>query len=112
MPKADKQLTEARNFLDPKSYVRGDGSEVLFRKDWKARVKELEARSGGRCEYVDGYRCVGEAVDPHHKILRSIRRDDRLSALLHICRQHHNKLDAEQRRQHGKNKIGFAPIGA
>lgn len=101
--KADVQATAAKQFVDPKSYVTSDGREILHGKDWKARVDALLARSGGRCEYLAGIagvwtmRCSVEAADPHHIELRSIKRDDRLEALLAVCRHHHRVLDAQQR---------------
>lgn len=114
MPKADRQATEARNFVERKSYVAADGREVLYGLDWKRRVKELRERCGGRCEFVNGhvedgneevigiFRCVREAADPHHIKLRSRGRDDRLSNLLAVCRHHHQILDAQQRKERCK----------
>lgn len=101
--KRDVELTAARHFLDPKSYVTPDKREICFGRDWLARKAELLARSGGRCEYVEQVggilagpmmqRCTAEAADPHHKIRRSVARDDRLANLLALCRMHHNLLD-------------------
>lgn len=112
MPKADKQATEARKFVEKGSYVCKDGREVLTGLDWKRRVNELRRRSGDRCEYripgseiMEGgslMRCAREAQDPHHIILRSVKRDDRMENLLAVCRHHHQMLDAEQRKVRNK----------
>lgn len=87
-------------YSDPKSYVRDDGSEVLFGEDWRQRRDELRERSKGQCEQLigvdeDGQEvyCSSEAADPHHIIPRSSLRDDRLSNLKALCRYHHGLLD-------------------
>lgn len=116
--KRDVQATAAKRFKDPGSFVFKDGREWLEGKDWDERRFELLQRSRGQCEFWydagDEYahRCTRDAQDPHHRILRSIRRDDRLSNLLAVCRMHHEQLDREQRKQHGKNKIHFRPEAA
>jgi hypothetical protein len=99
--KADKLLTIAQMYLCPKSYMRSDGSEVLFKEDWDARKKELWQRCGGRCEQLNALyalRCRRLADDPHHVIARSKRRDDRLTNLIALCRWHHNALDERKPR--------------
>lgn len=102
--KADVQSTRTRNFKSPKSYVTPDGREILFDDDWDARRFQLLQRSRGQCEYLiqnNGWgpiRCQREAADPHHIILRSIQRDDRLANLLAVCKHHHYVLDREQRK--------------
>ena len=106
--KADRQLTEQRQFVERKSYVAKDGREILVGLDWQRRVKQLRERCGGRCEYVfhtaegEDMRCAREAADPHHIKLRSRGRDDRLSNLLAVCRHHHQILDAQQRKERHK----------
>ena len=102
--KADRILTELANFTDPRSYVRRDGSEVLYRDDWKRRVAELDDRSGGRCEHNpfpenEDMRCARQAADPDHIVKRSKRRDDRLSNLRALCRYHHNLRHPEKQPQ-------------
>jgi len=115
--KADRQRTEARKLVEKGSYVCKDGREVLKGLDWKRRVKELAMRSKGRCENILGagmedgvirlYPCGKEAVHPHHVVLRSIARDDRMENLLAVCFDCHRKLDAQQRKQKGKYlKVG------
>lgn len=117
--KRDVEETAKRHFKDPNSFVFKDGREWLEGKDWDARRYELLLRSRGQCEYIYPdqagnplHRCTRDGKDPHHKVLRSIRRDDRLKNLLNVCRPHHELLDREQRKQHGKNKVGFKPVGA
>lgn len=119
--KRDEQATAAKHFKDPGSFVFKDGREWLEGEDWDNRRFELLQRARGQCEYTwcpagpsdaPMNRCFKDAQDPHHKILRSIARDDRMSNLLAVCRPHHDKLTAEQRKQHGKNKLGFKPVGA
>lgn len=111
------ELKAERGYVEAKSYVRNDGSEVLVGRDWTARKKELWERCGGRCEkqvpkgregkqilelskktvvfahpsYFE--RCRSEAHDPHHKIPRWPKRDDRLSNLVALCRLHHGLED-------------------
>ena len=96
--KADRAKTIAQQYLDPKSFMRADGSEVLAGEDWKARIENLRQRCGGQCEHRDvagpwSIRCTREAQDPHHIIRRSVKRDDRLANLLALCRFHHDLLD-------------------
>jgi hypothetical protein len=91
----DDELKELRGYTG-KSYVRNGGSEVLVGKDWEQRKKELHGRCKGRCEWLDpetGTRCMSMADDAHHVIKRSQGRDDRLSNLMAVCRDHHNFLD-------------------
>ena len=105
--KRDVQASETRKLVEKGSYVTKDGREVLKGLDWKCRVKELAARSKGQCEFIIqdallGFRCLREAQDPHHIVLRSVKRDDRLANLLAVCRHHHHMLDLEQRRERHK----------
>src|SRR6266853_368895 len=101
--RADREKTIAQQYLDYRSFMRSDGSEVLYEEDWKARVEELRRRCGGRCEEEGKYgRCRNEAADPHHVIRRSIRRDDRLENLLGLCRMHHDLLDERKIRSDKK----------
>ena len=102
--KADKQLTAAAGFADPRSYVAADGRECTYGDDWMERKKQLLARCGGRCEAelaiigIPPERCTAEAADPHHIIRRSVKRDDRLANLLALCRWHHDLLDVRKPR--------------
>lgn len=108
MPKADRQLTEQRQFVERRSYVCRDGREVLTGLDWQRRLQQLRNRCQGRCEYIfktaDGeeMRCARPAQDPHHIKLRSKGRDDRMENLLAVCRHHHQILDAVQRKERVK----------
>jgi hypothetical protein len=100
----DEQEKIRRGYTDPSSYVQRDGSEKLVGEDWRRRVEELRERSGGRCErrYTTPdaprmvFRCCMEARDPHHKVKRSIRRDDRLSNLEALCPAHHDEEDGRK----------------
>jgi len=109
----DFAAMEARDFQDPSSYIRRDGSEKLVGKDWDARVDELRERSEGQCEELVEvwessageyfvHRCSALAVDPQHKIKRSVRRDDRLRNLQHLCREHHDLKHPEFKTQWSK----------
>lgn len=112
MPKRDVQATEARHFKDPGSFVFKDQREWLEGEDWDDRKRELEQRSRNRCENILGagmeggvirlHPCGRDAVHPHHIVLRSIARDDRIENLLAVCFDCHRKLDAAQRKQRGK----------
>jgi hypothetical protein len=94
----DEEAKQRLGYTDPKSYVRLDGSEVLYNADWKKRKEELRERSFGRCERIveirgnsaGEIRCRSEARDPDHVVKRSIRRDDRLTNLEHLCGLHHD----------------------
>lgn len=103
------ELKAERGYTDPKSFVRPDGTEVLKGEDWKRRKLELWARCGGRCEKQSPWkvwpwsgpameRCTADADDPHHVILRSKGRDDRLENLLALCRNCHRQLDRRKTR--------------
>lgn len=98
----DEAEKQKRGYTNPRSIVRHDGSEILFKEDWRARVQELRVRSGGVCEeivpFTSGNRCWKAAADPHHKMKRSVRRDDRLSNLKDLCREHHDLLDPRKPR--------------
>jgi hypothetical protein len=105
--KRDVQATAERKFGDPGSYVTPDGRDILKGIDWTRRKQELWKRCGGRCEHlmrIEGrnYRCSAEAEDPHHKVLRSRKRDDSLDALEALCRFHHRLIDAKQRKERVK----------
>jgi hypothetical protein len=90
----DDTLKAQRGYTG-KSYVRLDGSEVLYGADWERRKLELWERAGGQCEQKTSFRhrCKSPADDPHHIKQRSKGRDDRIENLLALCRFHHNQLD-------------------
>jgi hypothetical protein len=105
----DPDLKRERGYKHPKSYVRVDGSEVLYGKDWTKRKLEIWERGGGRCEKWVGKwgsenhdRCRNEMHDPHHKVKRSKRRDDRAENLIGLCRMHHELLDPRKVRWSSK----------
>jgi hypothetical protein len=50
----DPQRKEELCYSDQKTYVRMDGSEVLFGEDWKQRKAELWERCHRRCEMIEG----------------------------------------------------------
>jgi hypothetical protein len=109
----DVEETKRRGYSG-KSKVYFDGRERLYGKDWAKRKKEVWERGGGRCErivgecvsYDKGYpylngmevRCRSEMHDPHHIVKRSKKRDDRLEALIGLCRLHHDLLDERKPR--------------
>src|SRR5258708_36686444 len=68
----DEAAKERLGYVEAGSYVRRDGSEKLVGGDWKLRVAELAARSGGRCEAPrmpdSDFQCFSNAPHPHHKI--------------------------------------------
>lgn len=109
--KRDIEATAKRHFKDEDSYVTKDGRDILCGEDWQDRKFQLLTRARGQCEYIlaNDERCLREGVDPHHWVLRSTQRNDALSALMLVCRHHHQVLDAAQRKIHGKNKIHFNP---
>lgn len=104
--KADRQETESRHFVCPKSYVAKDGREILFREDWLARKLELYQRAEGRCEhkYMAGrflIRCSAEGVIPAHIIPRKdmTQRDDRLTNLKWLCVVHDRLTEGQSWRR-------------
>ncbi len=113
----DEAARERLGYVEAGSIVRLDGSEKLVGLDWEARKMELSIRSGGRCEHVPhkqefiegiGWlyaginRCPMTARDADHIIKRSLRRDDRLSNLQHLCAIHHDLKHPEFKTQFGK----------
>lgn len=84
-------------YTDPRSYVRRDGSEVLYGEDWKQRKEELWKRADGRCEYVCPHsRCGSMAVIPaHYPRPRHPRRDDRLTNLKAYCETHDKLMEPQ-----------------
>jgi len=112
MLKRDPEATAAQHFLDPRSYVAPDGRWVLYGEDWEAQKKAVWERGGGRCEKmvderinwyafpkarIEGERCRNEMADPHHKLKRSKKRDDRMENLIGLCRWHHDLAHPEKR---------------
>jgi len=99
----DRQATVAMRFEHPKSLVMKDGREILHGADWRRRKAELLERCGGYCEAVSFWageepiRCSREADDPDHVVKRSKGRDDRLDALMALCRHHHQLKHPEFR---------------
>jgi hypothetical protein len=100
------ELKAERGYTCPKSFVRPDGSEVLFEEDWEVRKGELWERAKGQCEYwttVEPYylfRCDETSGDPcHDPIPRHPRRDDRLSNLKFYCRHHHNLTEPQREKR-------------
>jgi hypothetical protein len=110
------ELKAARGYTCPKSFVRPDGSEVLFEEDWEVRKGELWERAKGQCEWYlfgedanlpetnePGYflipRCQETSGDPCHIVPRHPRRDDRLSNLKFYCRHHHNFTEPQREKR-------------
>jgi hypothetical protein len=102
----DKAATEARKFSDPRSRVMLDGREILYKLDYKRRVREVEERDNYQCKWGKfsestwGKDGIGLSINythcgapsnghPHHKVKRSKLRDDRASNLMAICDEHH-----------------------
>ena len=112
----DAKLKAERGYTDPRSYVRNDGSEVLYGHDWTARKREIWERGNGKCEKIVGNtcntrgiftteRCRSEMHDPHHIVKRSKYRDDRASNLIGLCRLHHSLLDERKPRWSKRGQI-------
>jgi len=110
--KRDVEATIAQHFLDPRSYVAPDGRWVLYGEDWEAQKKAVWIRGEGRCEKIvssetpmthaggqSALRCRNEMADPHHKLKRSKKRDDRMENLIGLCRWHHDLAHPEKRPQ-------------
>lgn len=99
------QATTDRHFKDQRSYVRTDGTEVLYGRDWEARLVELLRRANGQCEWHGPLaRCRKRAEHAHHMVKRSIRRDDSLRNLTALCRMHHKMLHPEKQVRWSKDE--------
>lgn len=99
----DEAAKIRRGYTNSRSYVRLDGSEVLYGEDWGKRKAELWARAEGRCERLvntcldlGGEKCDLEGHDPDHVKSRWPRRDDRLANLELLCRIHHQLKDSRK----------------
>lgn len=103
----DEAEKQRRGYTNLRSVVRRDGSEVLFKEDWRARVLELWNRSDGACEMrmlglEHAEHCSGDMHHPHHIVQRSVRRDDRLANLAGLSRACHRAVD--ERRVGGRSR--------
>lgn len=105
--------TVLREFLDERSYVCPDGREVLYGKDWKARVEEVFERDLWLCHWpvVSPWTnlkrfCGSSAVHAHHIIKRSVKRDDRMENLIAICAKHHREAHPEKQLRNSKVGAG------
>ena len=90
----DKELKDARGYIEPKSIVWSDGREKLIGEDWLNRKLELWKRANGKCEYF--MRCTAPGEHPHHVQKRSLGRDDRLENLKLLCGYHHKMMHPEK----------------
>ncbi len=104
----DPDKKRRRGYTDPKSFVRVDGSEVLFGKDWTRRKAELAKRSRGICERWsilhaphDAF-CRGQGGEPHHIKKRWPVRDDRLGNLADLSHACHSGEDRRKVRWSAK----------
>ena len=95
----DVEATLARKFQDGASKVMRDGREKLEGEDYTARVREVLARDGGKCQWEIAIqrrwvgmaaKCGASADDVDHIVKRSDERDDRASNLRSLCRAHHD----------------------
>lgn len=104
----DDDLKEVRGYIDPSTFVRKDGTEVLKGADWRIRVYTLFARAKGQCEYeiAPGVRCSRGCVDPCHVKPRHPKRNDELSNLKAGCRPCHDLHDEQGWRKIRSGKVG------
>lgn len=59
---------------------------------WGSLRRQVLARAGGRCEWVDpvtGVRCCAPATDADHRLAKTD--DHRLEALQALCGRHHSR---------------------
>jgi len=89
----DEEAKRRLGYTNPRSFVRRDGSEVLFGEDWQVRRREAFERSGHWCQWPA---CGLWADDPDHIVKRSKYRDDRLTNLRALCRYHHRLVDGRR----------------
>jgi len=111
-PHVDQEATHARNFADPMSHIMRDGREILYRDDYKQRVREVLERDGGKCQCMIEMNYAGEtfahvpcgepASVAHHKIKRSKGRDDRAENLVSLCHYHHDAIHKEFKPRFGE----------
>jgi hypothetical protein len=78
------------------SFVRPDGSEVLFGNDWRRRKQQLFKRAGGQCELCEMYFSDRNEMHPHHLRHRWPDRDDRLENLQALCYWCHREAHADR----------------
>jgi 5-methylcytosine-specific restriction endonuclease McrA len=98
----DNEAKVIRGYREKDSIVWPDGREKLVGRDWKARKLELWTRSGGRCEGDNPHgRCLCrfslKEMHPHHKVKRSVLRDDRIENLEALCFICHDKRHADRK---------------
>lgn len=76
----DQEATKARHFDDERSYVRNDGAEFLFGRDWQRRRREVWDRDERACVKC-GKLAPLDMVHIDHKISRGDGGDDRAENL-------------------------------
>ena len=117
--KKDFPATLARKFKDKDSFISTDGLEFLYRKDWKARVRQCFDRDGYKCQWIIAsgvcptfplapvimeVLCSAPAHHPHHKIPKGKGGSDDLDNLMAICIQHHRIAHPEKQTRWSKNE--------
>lgn len=88
--RVDRQATEKRGFVHPRSYVHLNGHEYLRGKD-RTRVRiAVFVRAAGRCEFCGQFVCAQGEMH-HIKHLTPLERCDCLHNLAWACRACHRK---------------------
>jgi 5-methylcytosine-specific restriction endonuclease McrA len=64
-----------------------DGREILHGPAYRARRQEALERDGHKCT-----RCGSSGLQVHHRIKRSVARDDRLENLETLCERCHDNV--------------------
>jgi hypothetical protein len=92
---------------DSRSRVMLDGREILYGLDYTRRLREVQTRSGYKCEAPTyslllrdagkpPFRCGAPSCGhPHHIVKRSKGRDDRLENLMDVCSYHASAVHPE-----------------
>jgi hypothetical protein len=84
------------------------------RADFRAVYAVVDARSDGRCEFVQipewgpVLRCTHQARD-HHHLLRPRRSNHHPNLIVHLCRFHHDRTEWPYKR--GRLVVGFKGHG-
>jgi len=83
------------------SYSTVNGMET--KTGWWDIHRQVEKRSGGRCEaYVNGARCHGKGKDVHHITPLSSGGTTTMSNMIHLCEDCHDRRHSHM---HRKRKV-------
>ena len=85
---------ETGEYENPNSYIRLDGAEFLFGRDWQRRRGEVLERDGHRCVTCMKLLTM-DTLHTHHIKERSKGGTDNIENLASKCSQHHIGSEGE-----------------